>query len=118
MVGGQSFCAWLCGGSIVTDERTLLWTSSFSVTNPARSCSPLVSGCLSIVIRILESSKDCPRPTRLGRTVTSLYEVTIGRSFHRRILGILSKSIGRGGLPRNLVCVFPLTFLLSLVVST
>uniref|UniRef100_A0A2N9H2D6 Uncharacterized protein n=1 Tax=Fagus sylvatica TaxID=28930 RepID=A0A2N9H2D6_FAGSY len=80
-------------GLIATDERTLLWMSSFSVTNPTRSRSPPVSGRLSIVICIIESSKDCPRPTGLGRTVTSLYAVIIGRGFHRRILGILSKSV-------------------------
>ena len=49
---------------------------------------------------------DCLRPTGLGRTVTSLYAVITGRGFHMRILGILSKSVGRGGLPRHLVCVF------------
>uniref|UniRef100_A0A2N9FG40 Uncharacterized protein n=1 Tax=Fagus sylvatica TaxID=28930 RepID=A0A2N9FG40_FAGSY len=94
MVGGQSFHAWLCGGSIVMDERTLRWTSSYSVTNPARSCFLLVSGRLSIAIWRLGSSKDCLRPTGLGKMVKSLYAVIIGRGFHMRILmGTLSKSI-------------------------
>ena len=118
MVGRQSYLVWSCGGLIVTDERTLLWTSSFSVTNLAILLSLPVFGCLSIVIRILESSKGCLRPTGLGRTIMSLCAAIIGRGFHRRILGILSKSVDHGELPHHLVCVFPLIFLSSFVVST
>ena len=65
--------------------------------------------------------KNCDADTRIvqgclrligsRRTDISSYVVTTGRGFHKRILGNLSKSVGRGGLLRHLVCVFPLTFM-------
>jgi hypothetical protein len=101
------------------DERTLRWTSSCFVTSPARSWLLLVFGSLNTAIWRRESSMDCLRPTGVGRTVTSSYVVISGRGFHgRNLVRTLSKSVGLGGLPHHLVCVFPLICLLSFVVSS
>ena len=63
-------------------------------------------GRLRIMMPILGSSRGCLRLIGSGRTGTSSCVVTTGRGFHKRILGILSKFVGRGGLFRHLVCVF------------
>jgi hypothetical protein len=92
--------------------------SSFSAMSLARLHSQKVFGHLSTVTWTLRSSRGCPRPTRFGRTGSSLCVVILRTGFHKRNLGILSKSVGRGELPRHLVCVFPLTLLLSLLIAS
>ena len=100
-------------GLVVMNKRTLPWMSSFSVTSLSRLRNQKVFGRLSTVMWTLRSSRGCPHPTGFGRTSLSLYVVTLGRGFHRRTLGILSRSVGRGELPRHPVCVFLLTLPLS-----
>uniref|UniRef100_A0A2N9ERF1 Transposase (putative) gypsy type domain-containing protein n=1 Tax=Fagus sylvatica TaxID=28930 RepID=A0A2N9ERF1_FAGSY len=64
---------------------------------------PRASGHLRIVTPILGSSRDYLCLIGFGRTNISSCVVTTGRGFHKRILGILSKFVGRGGLLRHLV---------------
>ena len=100
------------------DERTLRWASSCSVMSPARSRLLLVFGRLNIAIWRRDSSMDCLCLTAVGRTITSSYVAITGRGFHgRNLMGTLSKSVGLRGLPRHLVCVFPLICLFLFVVS-
>ena len=60
----------------------------------------------------LGSSRDCLHLIGFGKTNTSLCVVTIGRGFHKKTLGILLESVGRGGPLRRLVCVFLLVLFL------
>ena len=62
---------------------------------------------------------DCLRPIAVRRTVMSSYVAITRRGFHERnLVGTLSKSVGLGGLPHHLVCVFPLICLFLFVVSS
>ena len=115
MVGGRSYYVWSCGGLIVTGRRISLWTSSFSVTSPVRLRFPGAFGRLRIVMPTLGSSRDCLRLIGSGKTGISLCVVTTGRGFHKKILGTLSESVGRGEPPRRPVCVFLLVLFLVFV---
>ena len=115
MVGGQSYHVWSYGGLIVEGRRISLWMSSFSVMSPARSRFPGAFGRLRIEMPTLRSSKDCLRLIGSGRTGISLCVVTTGRGFHKKILGISSKFVGRGEPLRRLVCVCVCVFFLSSV---
>ena len=112
MVGRRSYSVSSCGGLIATSKRISLWTSSFSVTSLVRLRFPRAFGRLRIVMPTLGSSKDCLRLIGSGRTNISLCVVTTGRGFHKKILGTLSESVGRGEPPRRLVCVFLLVLFL------
>ncbi len=60
-----------------------------------------------------------PSSNRSWRTITSSYVVITGKGSHgRNLLGTLSKSVGLGGFPCHLVCIFPLIYLFLFVVSS
>ena len=58
----------------------------------------------------LGSSRGYRRQIGSGKTSTFLSAVTTGRDSHKKILGTLLESVGRGGPPHRLVCAFSLLF--------
>ena len=84
--------------------RTSPWTSSFFVTSLAKLHSPEVFGRSRIGMPTLGSSRGYRRLIGFGKTSTSLSMVTTGRDSHKKILGTLLESVGRGGPPHRLVC--------------
>ena len=99
-------------------RRISLWTSSSSVTSPARLRSPGAFGRLRIAMRTLGSSKDYLCPIGSGRTDTSLCVATTERGYCKKILVTSSESVGLGGPRRRLVCVCVCFFFFQYVICS
>jgi hypothetical protein len=72
----------------------------------AKSHSPGAFGRLRTGMPTLGSFRGYRRLIGFGKTSTFLSAVTTGRDSHKKILGTLLESVGRGGPPYRLVCVF------------
>ncbi len=82
---------------------------------PCQIALSRASGRLRIMMQTLGSFKDYLRPIGSGRTDISLCVATTGRGYRKKILGTSSESVGLGGPPRRLVCVFLLVLFLIFV---